>query len=244
MAHADEIGGVVGENLRSALDWLPQARELITIKMRRAAARSTSTNCAAAAGQRELRDLLRALRIQDLAARACAAAAHAASRARPPPACTAHCKRCHRRAATKPSSTEAQLDRWLDQTRARRTGLRWTPKPPGSTRMHGTTGRHLICHRAAPCRLPAAGAPLCRRAGSAESRRSAAKTQAAGWKAPASPKLGQNLKYDRHIFANHGIRLARHRRRHPAAILRAGKPQAARHGQPGIAPPRRQNHQL
>ncbi len=32
IAHADEIGGVVGENLRKALDWLPQARALLTIK--------------------------------------------------------------------------------------------------------------------------------------------------------------------------------------------------------------------
>ena len=30
--HAAEIGGVVGENLRKALDWLPKARELLTIK--------------------------------------------------------------------------------------------------------------------------------------------------------------------------------------------------------------------
>jgi DNA polymerase-1 len=30
--HAAEIGGVVGENLRGALDWLPRARELLTIK--------------------------------------------------------------------------------------------------------------------------------------------------------------------------------------------------------------------
>ena len=32
MAHAAEIGGVVGENLRQALDWLPQARVLVTVK--------------------------------------------------------------------------------------------------------------------------------------------------------------------------------------------------------------------
>jgi len=32
IAHAGEIGGVVGENLRKALAWLPQARELLTIK--------------------------------------------------------------------------------------------------------------------------------------------------------------------------------------------------------------------
>ncbi|UCH49408.1 MAG: DNA polymerase I [Betaproteobacteria bacterium] len=32
IAHADEIGGKVGENLRTALDWLPTARILVTLK--------------------------------------------------------------------------------------------------------------------------------------------------------------------------------------------------------------------
>jgi DNA polymerase-1 len=32
IAHADEIGGKVGENLRAALDWLPTARALVTLK--------------------------------------------------------------------------------------------------------------------------------------------------------------------------------------------------------------------
>jgi DNA polymerase I len=32
MAHADQVKGVVGENLRKALDWLPTARVLVTIK--------------------------------------------------------------------------------------------------------------------------------------------------------------------------------------------------------------------
>src|SRR5688572_17070722 len=32
LREADQIGGQVGENLRSKLDWLPQARELLTIK--------------------------------------------------------------------------------------------------------------------------------------------------------------------------------------------------------------------
>src|SRR5690606_17679013 len=33
IAHADEITGKVGENLRAALDWLPTARELVTVKL-------------------------------------------------------------------------------------------------------------------------------------------------------------------------------------------------------------------
>ncbi|MFO1281119.1 MAG: DNA polymerase I [Burkholderiales bacterium] len=32
VAHADEIGGKVGDNLRAALDWLPRGRELLTVK--------------------------------------------------------------------------------------------------------------------------------------------------------------------------------------------------------------------
>jgi len=32
IAHADEIGGKVGENLRAALDWLPTARTLVTLR--------------------------------------------------------------------------------------------------------------------------------------------------------------------------------------------------------------------
>jgi DNA polymerase-1 len=33
VAHADEIGGVVGENLRQARDWLPQGKRLLTVKV-------------------------------------------------------------------------------------------------------------------------------------------------------------------------------------------------------------------
>ena len=32
IAHAGEITGAVGENLRKALDWLPKGRELLTVK--------------------------------------------------------------------------------------------------------------------------------------------------------------------------------------------------------------------
>ncbi len=32
VANADKIGGVVGENLRAAMDWLPQGRRLVTVK--------------------------------------------------------------------------------------------------------------------------------------------------------------------------------------------------------------------
>ena len=61
---------------------------------------------------------------------------------------------------------------------------------------------------------------------------------------PARPKVGQNAKYDMHVLANHGIAVRGVRARYAAAVLCAGEPQAARHGQPGAAPPGREDHQL
>ena len=67
--HAGDIGGKVGENLRAALDWLPRGRELLTVK----------TDCDLPVGPRDLvptapdgealQRALRALRLQELAAR-------------------------------------------------------------------------------------------------------------------------------------------------------------------------------
>ncbi|CAG0993837.1 DNA polymerase I [Burkholderiales bacterium] len=44
VAHAQEIGGKVGENLRAALDWLPRGRELLTVR----------TDCELPVGPRDL----------------------------------------------------------------------------------------------------------------------------------------------------------------------------------------------
>ncbi|UUZ50561.1 hypothetical protein LP420_12630 [Massilia sp. B-10] len=54
---------------------------------------------------------------------------------------------------------------------------------------------------------------------------------------PAKPKVGQNLKYDSHIFANHGVTLRGivHDTLLQSYVFRIA--QAARHGQHGAAPP-------
>ena len=44
VAHAADIGGVVGENLRASLDWLPKGRQLLTVK----------TDCELPVGPRDL----------------------------------------------------------------------------------------------------------------------------------------------------------------------------------------------
>ena len=60
----------------------------------------------------------------------------------------------------------------------------------------------------------------------------------------ARAKLGQNIKYDRHVFANHGIAVRGYAPRHHAAELRARGAQAARPGKPGRAPPGPQGPEL
>ena len=67
IGHAGEISGVVGENLRATLDWLPQGKRLLTVK----------TDCALPVAPTDLKlrrgacrhaaAALRAIRIQELA---------------------------------------------------------------------------------------------------------------------------------------------------------------------------------
>ena len=68
IAHAGEIPGVVGDNLRATLDWLPQGKRLLTVK----------TDCALPLSPADLGSVrrkptgaaaVRALRVQELAAR-------------------------------------------------------------------------------------------------------------------------------------------------------------------------------
>ena len=55
---------------------------------------------------------------------------------------------------------------------------------------------------------------------------------------PAAAKVGQNIKYDTHVFANAGIEVRGYRARHDAPELRARGAQAAQPGEPGVSPPR------
>ena len=57
MQHAGEVGGVVGENLRRALGWLPQARSLLTVKCDVALPQAYSALTPPAADKEQLRSL-------------------------------------------------------------------------------------------------------------------------------------------------------------------------------------------
>ncbi|MGE5793430.1 MAG: 5'-3' exonuclease H3TH domain-containing protein, partial [Bacteroidota bacterium] len=203
LAHADEIGGVVGENLRKVRDWLGTARELVTVKRDVAlpfkvadlAPRERDRDRLAALFQRFgfkswLRD------VQDGAAPPAAAPSAA-----PPVATPADVPRRYETLLT-----EADLARWLprlaaaeivsfdtettslDPFAAALVGVSFSIEPGEAAYLaiaHAYTGapEQLGIERAVALLRP--------------------------WLEDESKrKLGQNSKYDQHVLANHGVRLA------------------------------------
>lgn len=235
MAGADGIKGVVGENLRNTLDWLPRARELVTVK----------TDCDlsdAVADFHALRELgednekliaffsrygfktwLREATGESLPnARAAARSSRAGAAPAPSPQGglfdgPADVSTDLPAPDTTPAeiryetvTTEAALDAWiarivdapltaidtettsLDPMQAQLVGLSLSVEPgeaayipvahrgPDVAGMdnHGQLSRDYVLERLRP------------------------------WlEDPARPKLGQHLKYDSHVFANHGVTL-------------------------------------
>ena len=223
IAHAREISGVVGDNLRAALDWLPQGRRLLTVK----------TDCALPVAATDLvigeRDAARvrtlyerygfkawlkddpdrnsgndaAAKIADRAARENARTfvdpgardASVTGDAPPPP----------------PRHYEAVLDdvaleRWIDAIERAElvcVDTETTSIDPMQARIVGIAfaiepGR--ACYIPLEHRYPGAPEQLSL---------DATLARLAPWFAnPAKRKVGQNLKYDQHVLANHGLALA------------------------------------
>jgi len=216
IAHAGDIGGVVGENLRNTLDWLPQARRLVTVKC----------------------DVELPLRIDELAPREpdrpklielfsrCGFKGwlHEAKGDAPEPRARGgksanadapnYAKSPVQATELRPAAAqgryetildEAALDTWLakigiaplvcidtettslDPMAGQLVGLSFSCEPPHAAYLP-------LSHRYA-------GAPV-----QLATQRVLARLKA--WlENPARSKVGQNLKYDRHILANHGIEL-------------------------------------
>jgi DNA polymerase-1 len=212
--NAGDIGGVVGENLRKVLDWLPQARELLTIKcdvelplkLEDLAPGPQDTAKLAALFERfDFKSWRRELEEKGEAggggreARgeqpAAPAVAEAASRLTPHPS---------RNYET--ILTDTQLEAWLKRVSAApltAVDTETTSLEPLKARLVGIS----LCVEPGH----AAYIPLGHQyAGAAQQlgmdtvlRKLAPWLEGAG-----HAKLGQHLKYDAHVFANHGIRLA------------------------------------
>ncbi|MFN7085080.1 MAG: DNA polymerase I [Burkholderiales bacterium] len=209
MRHAAEIGGVVGENLRRALDWLPKARELLTIrcdvalpvKIEDLAPRPPDTAKLAELFERfEFRSWQRELE------------GAAANRAPPPAADGAsadgavHALQPALERHYETVLTEQQLDAWVSRIAAAdlvAVDTETTSLDPLRAQLVGIS--------LAVAAGDAAYIPVGHRYAGAPPQLALERVLArlGPWLEDAArPKLGQHLKYDMHVLANHGVRLA------------------------------------
>ncbi|WP_432723313.1 DNA polymerase I [Jeongeupia wiesaeckerbachi] len=233
IANAESIKGVVGQNLRDSLDWLPQAKALVTIKTDVDLATELPNGIADLAPVAEdwatLLALFQRYNFRNwqreaeakLAAPAATPAGDlfgkpltAAPAASDTPSAGTDAPVSAAAAVERPSVerhyeailTDAQLDAWLarlnaadvvaldtettslDPMRAKIVGISFSVTP-------GEAAYLPLAHRGteAPEQLPF----------------DATLAKLKPWlESAAHKKLGQNLKYDQHVFANHGIALA------------------------------------
>ena len=224
--HAAEIKGVVGENLRQSLDWLPVARRLVTVKTDcdlpdeiddveadlvlddddDERLRELYARCGFRSWLRELgseappraRVIGSAQANESAPAGDAGPAAEAAPTSEGPPAA--------RQPVYETVTTDEQLDRWIALIEAAElTALdtETTSLDPMRARLVGLS---LSIEPWRACYVPVAhvyaGAP-------AQLGLEHVLDRLRHWlESPAHPKVGQNLKYDAHVLENHGVKLA------------------------------------
>jgi DNA polymerase-1 len=198
LAHADAIKGVVGENLRAARDWLPQARMLLTIKMDVAlpfdfddlVLKPRDTDTLRTLFERyEFRTWLRELEAATVGI---------------PPAPDEDYSGAHR-VHYETILGEAQLDAWIARLEAAPAFALDTETTSLNAMQAELVGISFATAHGEAAYLPLAhhyaGAPQ-------QLDRGAALARLKPLLENPEPKIiGQHLKYDRHVLANYGIRL-------------------------------------
>jgi DNA polymerase-1 len=193
IAHAAEVEGVAGENLRRALDWLPKGRELLTVKRDVPLQWSLGDLERRQADPERLHRLLERFGfkswLRELEGGAPAPAAREQGPARRTYACICGEEDLHVLASTLDKAALAGFD-------TETTGLE-----PMSARL---VGMSFACGDTAwylPLAHDYPGAP-------AQIGVEKALASLKGWlESDRHAKVGQNLKFDAHILANHGVRL-------------------------------------
>ncbi|HEX4798715.1 MAG TPA: DNA polymerase I, partial [Burkholderiales bacterium] len=200
MRHAPEIGGAVGENLRKALDWLPKARGLLAVKCDVELPFEMEELKLAPRDEKRLSELFSRFGFKSWLKDAPSAVdeppapAQRTSPSEPAP---------ERRYET--LFTEADLRRWLRELEAARLAsfdTETTSLDPMQAQLVGMSFA-MVAGRAAylPLAHNYAGAPQ-------QLGVEAALAILKPWLESARcGKLGQNVKYDEHVLANHGIAL-------------------------------------
>lgn len=210
--HADEISGVVGQNLRDSLDWLPQAKRLVTIKTDvHLDFLADSPNWAALAPQAPNQEALHALyqahEFKSWLNESSSAAVQAKAAA---PIAIASSE--NNALPLQQISQQyvcindiATLQAWIDKLNA-------TPLVALDTETTGLNAQQamLVGISFAIAQGEAAYLPLMHNDfASPQIPLEEALTLLRPWLEDASrAKVGQNITYDQHIFANHGIQLA------------------------------------
>ena len=217
IAHASEIGGVVGENLRASLDWLPQGRRLVTVKCDVALPKRYDELAAPQQDTEKMRELLQRfgfkswLRELDSGKSSNAASPQVESKASndfaSSPAITPQGGDLFASSGEYETIlTEIQLNSWLEKIMRADLVCVDTETTGLDTMNAQLVGISFAVEAHHAAYLPLAhhypGAPD-------QMNREHALQKLKPWLESAQhKKLGQNLKYDQHIFANHGIALA------------------------------------
>jgi len=220
IANADKITGAVGENLRKALEWLPMGRQLITVKLDcDLSGHMVSINESllsrdedkealhAFFGKYGFKTLLRELGGAAPASASAKAPAAAAAAVPAGGAVSATADLFAEPVATNYETvlTEEQLDKWLaliDKAALTAVDTETTSLEPMLAQLVGIS---LSVEAGTACYIPVAhgyaGAPE-------QLQREHVLARLKPWLEDENkPKVGQNLKYDAHIFANHGVSL-------------------------------------
>jgi DNA polymerase-1 len=211
VANAERIGGKVGENLRAALDWLPTARRLVTVRTDGDLAAqvphfdSLAVQLPDGARLRELFERWEFKSfLKDLEGGSTPSAAPPAAEAG-----SAEATAAAPRAPYESVLTPAQLEKWLARIGAAplvALDTETTSLDPMAARLVGISlavaGEHgnLACYIPLAHRYPGVPEQL---------PFEATLERLKPWlQSEQHKKVGQHLKYDAHVLANHGIRLA------------------------------------
>lgn len=210
MVHANDIPGVVGENLRKSLDWLPQARQLLTVKCDVALPVSLDDLVPQSPDSAKLAELFERFEFKNWLKESKGLGVRSKESDQ---AINQVVSPSHSSLTPHPSQknyetvlTEAQLEKWLKRIHAAQlvaVDTETTGLDPLQDKLVGISFSVEAHH--------AAYIPLAHRYSGAPAQLDFHQViqRLKPWlEDPGKPKLGQNLKYDKHIFANHDVVLS------------------------------------
>jgi len=208
VAAAADIGGVVGENLRRALDFLPLARRLVTVRCDLELPLTLAELAPRAPDRERLSELFARYEmkswLKEVQAQASDAAPAALETVLPPPDLLSD--NGQHRAGYATIVDWAAFDAWL----AKIEGAQLTALDTETTSLDPFAAR-IVGISLAVAPGEAAYIPLAHHYAGvpAQLSRDEVLARLKPWlEAAQHAKIGQNLKYDQHVFANHGVSLA------------------------------------